>query len=287
MAGWADKQKWDIPITAINNPRDFEQHKKIVEDVMAGMDAEEQRILSQARFTRIDIRGDVPPQGASFWRPKERTVSLSTSLPDNSELPVFMRPISEHSFEFRAAHELYHPVIFETQDIRKHHDPAFIEARQKAIERINSDPEVAEKVEQVLTGMKAWLVIKDKSFLDIDFGWDKLEPANKQQMAVMLGVLMSDEYHEVYPYSQNVLLMRPDTRYDEMVCNTKALTRCYGEEAMRELAPEMLDYIASLHEKRGVADDKPKGQPETALERIERERRNKNGHSGHGGSMSR
>jgi hypothetical protein len=275
----------DIPIQFQHNPSEPERHAEIVRDTLKGLNEKERDIVA-SRLDRIVITGDdIGVRGQ--YRPRTRSVTFSTVQNKSYEIPVFMRPYMNDA-RAMITHELNHPLFEVTGSPSKHHDREFAEARKQAQARIMTDPEIAPKVEQILSGMRKWMDTRtDKSFLNIDFGWDKLEPNNRQQLGVLLGVYLSDEYHETYPYSANPMIGRRDTRYDEILCNLRGLTAAFGEEQTRSFAGELMDYANDRVNKRGEGQDTVSDRPGmSAIERILMARRN-GGHGGYGGGGSR
>lgn len=230
----------DIPIHFEHNPGEPERYAEIVREALKGFSEKELEVVAR-QLDKIVITGDdIKVRGQ--YRPRTRTVTLSTVQNESYEIPVFMRPYMNDAHAM-ITHELNHPLFVVTGSPSKHHDNDFVAARKQAQALIMADPEIAPKVEQILSGMRKWMdTSSDKSFLNIDFGWDKLDPNNRQQLGVLLGVYLSDEYHETYPYSANPMMGRPDTRYDEILCNLRGLTAAFGEEQTRSFAGELMDY---------------------------------------------
>ena len=162
-----------------------------------------------------------------------------------------MMPLMQ-SFEYRAAHELHHPVYYNagSLDRDKYYEEDFKSARMQAIERIKVDPAIAAKVDQVLQAMKAMLQDQSQELLKIDFGWKRLDPDSREQLGVLLGVFLSHEFHATFDYISDAPFGR-DHRFYEILSNVKALAHVFGEENVRSFAPELLDYANNLAEKRG------------------------------------
>lgn len=283
------KREWQIPITPVDSPRDFDGHKAIVEKILAGMTDKERDIVANAAFTKVEISGKSIGDAFGQWNARERVVKLSTAIPKTElPFPVVLKPLFTN-FEYVAAHEMHHPLFHHSGHASAYKNPLFAEARAKAVDRIMSDPVIAAKVREVTMGMQQFLESgMPDHFVNIDFGWKHIDPHNREQVGTMLGILLSDEFHHVFRYTASAASMRlKDTRYVEMLCNLRAMSWTFGEDKVREFAPELLDYAKNLTEKVGVDTDKP---PPGAgvLERMlwEKRRRAVDDHTGQGDGMS-
>ena len=67
-----------------------------------------------------------------------------------------------------------------------------------------------------------------------------LTPA--EQVAFYAGLMLSDEFHHAFGYTENAILMKPDTTYDEDLCNIKALAYRFGRDNAKAAAGDLLTY---------------------------------------------
>lgn len=261
MAISPTKQRWEIPITAVDAPTAFVRHRRIVQNIIDGLSEPERKIIADKRHTKIEISGKPPEHDvAGYWDDATDTIHLFTT-PINPRYPECMKPLIKH-FPFVAAHEIHHPLIYDIKHYAGRYDSAFKRAHRSAVVRLHEDKNISRKIADITSAMHKTITYgaPESEFLEVDYGWKKIDPNNREQLGVMLGVLLSDEYYETYKYT-----MQPfgrgrssDGRYEEMLCNVKALAHVFGEDKVREFAGGLLDYIDKLNPHRNAPDNPPR-----------------------------
>lgn len=249
----------DIPVFAVGDPADFNKHRRIVAKVIEGMSPRERKVLA-GRKTRVHIecmREEGGPVG--YWNPGTDTVHLFVD-PPKPEYPECMKPLIA-DFSFVAAHEMHHPLIYTIAHRAGRYDEAYKRAHKQAVTALKKDRSIGKKIEEITHAMHRHHTFgaPQDAFLNIDYGWKKLDPGNREQLGVLLGVLLSDDYHEVYAYTMRSGSSRIDGRYEEVLCNVKALAHVFGEDKVREFAGGLLDYIEKLTPGREPPDKMPRG----------------------------
>jgi|GEM_PF-4858440 len=262
MAFSPPKQRWQIPITAVDSPAAFDRHKSVVRRIIDTLSEPDRTIIADKYQTKVEISNQLPHDRiVAYWDKDRNTVRLSTSSPDLSQYPEFMKPLLKN-FVFIATHELHHPLVDSIAHHAGHYDPAFVRARKRAMSRLHKDRDIGKKVDEATHAMSRFTTfrahgVEPDGFLKLDYGWNKIEHNNREQLGVLLGVLLSDDYYHAYGYGASLNGRAHDGRYEEILCNVKALEQVYGEANMREFAGELLDYINKLNPHRHTPDDTP------------------------------
>lgn len=232
---------------------DFAQRVADIKQVYEGMSEIARLIIPGEHCSSIHLyEGAVPEKTEEHtthakYSKGDRKIEMSTRS-DFTEIPEFLRPLYS-DFNFTTAHELHHPVILKIAAIEGRKDEGYQSARFAALARIRTEyPKVQAMLDPIITALHERNESQTPNNPDYKASIIAMpgigsEYKADEQVAFYLGLMLSDEYHKAFGYTMDVLKMRPDTTYDEDLCNVRALAHKFGADNVKAVAGELEQHI--------------------------------------------
>jgi len=238
-----------------DNVPEYEVRVADVKRAYNAMSETAQLIIPNLECSDIHIYPDAVPdherQGRAMARyaPSERLIELPART-DMDVIPQWLHPIYS-DFNYMAIHELHHPVIMKIAPRSGHNDSHYQQARKTVLENIQQHyPHIQDALDPILTALRECEAAEwaDKprfrgKISRVPGIGDDLPPG--EQVAFYTGLMLSDEFHQAFGYTMDVATMKPDTTYDEDMCNIKALAHKFGREHVKTVAGALLTHVES------------------------------------------